>query len=290
MAEYVILTDSSCDLPASLANELELKVNNLSLIIEGKEYVNYLDGREIGFSQYYDLLREGKMGTTSAANIESFVAVMESILKEEKDILYLGFSTGLSSTYNAGVQAAAELREKYPERKIYTVDTLAASLGEGMLVYYAVQEKKKGKSIEEVRDYIESIKLNLCHWFTVNDLNHLKRGGRVSATTALAGTILQIKPVMHVDNDGKLINVEKAKGRRNSIKRLAEIMQETAIEPEKQTIFISHGDCLEDAEYLASIVKEKMNVQNIIINHVGPVIGTHSGPGTLALFFIGKQR
>ena len=290
MAEYVIFTDSSCDLPMQMAQEFELEVNNLSLVIEGKEYVNYLDGREIGFSEYYDLLREGKMGSTSAANIESFMAMMESKLKQGKDILYLGFSSGLSGTYNAGVQAANELREKYPERKIYTVDTLAASLGEGLLVYYAVNEKRKGKSIEEVRDYIESIKLNLCHWFTVNDLHHLKRGGRVSATTAIAGTILQIKPVMHVDDEGKLINVEKAKGRRNAIKRLAEIMQESAIEPEKQTVFISHGDCLEEAEYLASIVKEKMNVKEFVINHVGPVIGTHSGPGTLALFFIGKQR
>lgn len=290
MAEYVIFTDSSCDLPASLANELEIVVNNLSLVIEGKEYVNYLDGREIGFSQYYNMLREGKMGTTSAVNIESFCGIMEPVLKQGKDILYLGFSSGLSSTYSAGVQAALELSEKYPERKIYTVDTLAASLGEGMLVYYAVMEKKKGKSIEEVRDYVESVKLNMCHWFTVNDLNHLKRGGRVSATTALAGTILQIKPVMHVDNDGKLINVEKAKGRRNSIKRMAQIMAETAIDAENQTIFISHGDCLEDAEYLASVIREKISVKDIIINYVGPVIGTHSGPGTLALFFFGKQR
>ena len=290
MAEYVIFTDSSCDLPASLANELEIVVNNLSLVIEGKEYVNYLDGREIGFSQYYNMLREGKIGSTSAVNIESFCGIMEPVLKQGKDILYLGFSSGLSSTYSAGVQAALELSEKYPERKIYTVDTLAASLGEGMLVYYAVMEKRKGKSIEEVRDYIESVKLNMCHWFTVNDLNHLKRGGRVSATTALAGTILQIKPVMHVDNDGKLINVEKAKGRRNSIKRMAQIMEETAVDIENQTIFISHGDCLEDAEYLASVIREKMSVKDIIINYVGPVIGTHSGPGTLALFFFGKQR
>lgn len=290
MAEYVILTDSSCDLPASLANELEIVVNNLSLVIEGKEYVNYLDGREIGFSQYYNMLREGKIGSTSAVNIESFCGTMEPVLKQGKDILYLGFSSGLSSTYSAGVQAALELSEKYPERKIYTVDTLAASLGEGMLVYYAVMEKRKGKSIEEVRDYVESVKLNMCHWFTVNDLNHLKRGGRVSATTALAGTILQIKPVMHVDNDGKLINVEKAKGRRNSIKRMAQIMEETAVDIENQTIFISHGDCLEDAEYLASVIREKISVKDIIINYVGPVIGTHSGPGTLALFFFGKQR
>lgn len=290
MAEYVIFTDSSCDLPASLANELGVVVNSLSLMIEEKEYVNYLDGREIGFSEYYDLLRAGKMGRTSAANIESFKALMEETLKDGKDILYLGFSSALSGTYNAAVQAAEDLKEKYSERKIYCIDTLAASLGEGMLVYYASMEKKKGKSIEEVRDYVESIKLQQCHWFTVNDLNHLKRGGRVSATTALAGTILQIKPVMHVDNEGRLINVEKAKGRRNSIKRLAEIMKETAIEPEKQTIFISHGDCFDEAEYLASLIKEKMDVKDVIINYVGPVIGTHSGPGTLALFFFGKQR
>ncbi|MBQ9832512.1 MAG: DegV family protein [Clostridia bacterium] len=290
MNEYIIMTDSSCDLPDSMAKEMELEVNTLSLVLEGKEYVNYLDGREIGFHEYYDFLREGKMGSTSAANIESFRNMMEPILKSGKDLLYLGFSSGLSGTYNAGLQAANELSEKYPERKIYTVDTLAASLGEGLLVYYAAQEKKKGKSIEEVRDCIEKLKLNLCHWFTVNDLHHLKRGGRVSATTAIAGTILQIKPVMHVDDDGKLINVEKARGRRAAIKRLADIMAETAIDPAKQTVFISHGDCIEDAEYLASMIRDKLGVKDIMINYVGPVIGTHSGPGTLALFFIGKKR
>ncbi|NCB30801.1 MAG: DegV family protein, partial [Clostridia bacterium] len=169
-------------------------------------------------------------------------------------------------------------------------DTLCASLGQGMLIYLAVQQKQAGKSIEETRDYVESNKLHLCHWFTVDDLHHLHRGGRVSAASAVVGTMLGIKPVLHVDDEGRLIFIEKVRGRRNSLKALVKKMEETALAPATQTIFISHGDCLSDAELLASMIREKMPVQNIIINYVGPVIGAHSGPGTIALFFLGAKR
>jgi len=239
---------------------------------------------------FYDALRAGATAKTAAANRESFIEAFEPVVAAGEDLLYIGFSSGLSATYQAAVGAAADLREKYPERKIYTVDTLAASMGEGLLVYLAVQKQKEGASIEEVRDYLEENKLRLCHWFTVNDLFFLKRGGRVSAATAVFGSMLAIKPVMHVDNEGHLINVAKARGRKAAIQELFNRMKVTAIDPASQTVFISHGDCLEEAEYLANMIKEQLQVKEVLINYVGPVIGAHSGPGTMALFFIGTER
>ena len=215
---------------------------------------------------------------------------MEPVLQAGQDVLYLGFSSALSGTYNAGALACAQLAEKYPDAKLYAVDTLCASLGQGMLIYLAVQQKRAGKSIEEVRDYVEENKLHLCHWFTVDDLHHLHRGGRVSATSAVLGTMLNIKPVLHVDDEGRLIFVEKVRGRRTSLKALLQHMEATAIAPETQTIFISHGDCLEEAQLLGQMIRDKLHVQDVVINYVGPVIGAHSGPGTLALFFLGTKR
>ena len=290
MCDYVILTDSSCDLSAELAEQLGVEVLPLTVEIEGKRYHNYLDGREIGFAEFYAKLRSGIPATTAAVNVGEFTDKMEPILQAGKDILIPAFSSGLSTTYNSAAIAAADLSERYPDRKIYVVDTLAASLGQGLLVYLAAQKKAAGASIEEVRDWLEENKLHLCHWFTVDDLNHLKRGGRVSATTALLGTMLSIKPVMHVDDEGHLINVGKARGRLASLKAMVDKMAETAIEPASQTVFISHGDCLEDAEKVAQMVRERFGVKDVVINYVGPVIGAHSGPGTLALFFLGTHR
>ncbi|MDD6886870.1 MAG: DegV family protein [bacterium] len=289
MNQYRIMTDSSCDLPASLAAELELTVLPLTVTIDGKSYTNFLDEREITFKDCYAALREGCEAKTAAANVDAFEQAMEPILQAGEDILYLGFSSALSSTYNAGALAAEQLSEKYPDRKILTVDTLSASMGQGLLVYLTVQQKRAGATIEEARDYAEKNKYHLCHWFTVDDLHHLHRGGRVSATSAVLGTVLNIKPVLHMDDEGRLIFMEKVRGRRASIKRILEKMRETAIEPEKQIVFMSHGDCIEDAEYLASRVREEWNVE-VVINYVGPVIGSHSGPGTLALFFLGTER
>lgn len=288
MGNFKIITDSSCDLTQELADELDLRVVPLSVLINNKEYVNYLDGREISFADYYALLRQEMLGKTSAPNVFDFTSAMEDYLKEGMDILYLGFSSALSGTYNAGVVAAEELRAKYPERKIITVDTLCASLGQGMLIYLAVKKKEAGASIEEVAEYVENTKLHLCHWFTVDDLNHLKRGGRVSAVAATFGTILNIKPVMHVDNEGRLIAVDKVRGRKASLNALLKMMEETVID--KSVAFISHGDCYEEAKALADKVREEVGIENVKINYVGPVIGTHSGPGTMALFFLGKQR
>ncbi len=290
MGEYVILTDSCCDLTEELVRELDVSYVALRFTIENRTYQNWLDGRDLPFDQFYAKLRSGIMATTSAINPTDWVAAMEPILQAGKDILVIAFSSGLSSTYQAGTMAAAELSERYPDRKIYVVDSLCASSGEGLLVWYAANKKKEGASIEEVRDYLEEHKLHLSHWFTVEDLNFLKRGGRVSATTALVGTVLGIKPVLHVDDEGHLINVDKARGRKSSLNALVDRMEKTAIHPEGETVFICHGDCLAEAQYLAEQVKNRLHVAEVRIFETGPVIGSHSGPGTMALFFMGKQR
>lgn len=287
---YVVMTDSSADLTAELVEKLGLDVIPLSVNVGEKSFMNYPDEREIGSHEFYEMLRGGANAKTSAVNVDTFVNAMSVHLKQGKDVLYLGFSSGLSSTYNAGAIAAEELRAAYPDRKILTVDTLCASLGQGLLVYLTVQKVLAGATIEEAAAFAEENRLHLCHWFTVDDLFFLKRGGRVSAATALVGSALGIKPVLHVDNEGHLINVSKARGRKNSILALVDRMEKSAIDPAKQTIFISHGDCLADAEFLADELRKRFGISDITINFVGPVIGAHSGPGTLALFFLGEER
>lgn len=287
---YVVMTDSSADLTAGLVEQLGLDVIPLSVNVGEQSFMNYPDEREISSPDFYDLLRKGANAQTSAVNVDTFLNAMSVHLKAGKDVLYLGFSSGLSSTYGASEIAAQELRDTYPDRKILTVDTLCASLGQGLLVYLTMQKVLAGATIEEAAAYAEENRLHLCHWFTVDDLFFLKRGGRVSAATALVGSALGIKPVLHVDNEGHLINVSKARGRKNSILALVDRMESSAIEPQKQTIFISHGDCLADAEFLAAEVRKRFGVTDITINFVGPVIGAHSGPGTLALFFLGTER
>ena len=290
MSDYVIITDSSADLSAAMVEELELSVLPLAFTVQGKTYHNYPDDREMDPKVFYNLLRSGEMATTAAVNVTAYTALLEPMLQAGKDVLVLSFSSGLSATCQSSQMAVDELREKYPDRKIYAVDTLCASMGQGLLVWHAVQQKRQGKSIEEVRDWTEENKLKLCHWFTVDDLHFLKRGGRVSAATAVVGSMLQIKPVLHVDDEGHLINMGKARGRGASLTALVDHMEQTAIQPGEQTIFISHGDCLSDAEKVAADVRRRFGVKDIRINNVGPVIGAHSGPGTLALFFLGTKR
>lgn len=290
MQDFVIITDSCADLSADLVQSLGIVVAPLTVTIEEKDYRNYPDNRELDPHFFYDKMRAGATAVTSAVNVNQFIEITEPYLQAGKDILYLNFSSGLSTTYNSACIAAEELGEKYPERKLYTVDTLSASLGQGLLIWYAVQLKNQGQSIEEVRDWLEEHKLNLCHWFTVDDLMHLKRGGRISGTTAILGTMLSIKPVLHMDNEGHLISMSKARGRKASLNALVDEMAKTALEPEHQTVFISHGDCLEDAQYVAEQVRQRFGVKNVVINYVGPVIGAHTGPGVVALFFMGKSR
>lgn len=290
MSDYVIITDSSCDLPDTLVKELELEVLPLAFIMDGKTYRNYPDNREMSPEEFYGKEKEGIMATTNAVNVGEAGDAIEAVLKRGKDVLVLAFSSGLSTTCNSFQIAAGDLAGQYPDRKIYVVDTLCASLGQGMLVYQAARLRQEGKSMEEVRDWVEANKLRQCHWFTVNDLFFLKKGGRVSAATAVVGTMLQIKPVMHVDNDGHLIKVDTARGRRASLKALVDKVGELADDPASQTMFISNSACMEDAQFVASEVKARYGVKEVIINSIGPVIGAHTGPGCVALFFMGKHR
>lgn len=289
MNNFAIVTDSSCDLPASLVQELDIHVTPLAFIMDDKTYWNYPDNREMSPEEFYGKQTEGKMATTNAVNVGQATENIEPLLKEGQDVLVLGFSSGLSTTFNSFKIAAEELAAQYPQRKIYAVDTLCASLGQGMLVYQAARLRQQGKTIDEVRDWAEEHKLLQCHWFTVNDLFFLKRGGRVSAATAVVGTMLQIKPVLHVDNEGHLINVSKARGRKASLLALVDKVGELGTD-HGQTMFISHSACLEDAQFVAEEVKKRYGTQEIIINSIGPVIGAHTGPGCVALFFTGSKR
>jgi DegV family protein with EDD domain len=290
MRDYVILTDSCCDLTARMAEDLDVTVLPLSLNMDGKDYRNYLDGREIGFPEFYAKLRAGGTASTSAVSVGDFQTKMREILSEEKDVLCISFSSALSTTYQSACIAADDLRPEFPDAKIYVVDSLCASLGQGLLVHAAAQEKKLGRSVDEVLTFVELTRGHVCHWFTVDDLNHLKRGGRISAATALFGTMLSIKPVMHVDDGGHLTPVSKARGRKSSLLALVDHMEKTAVNPDKQTVFISHGDCEGEALFVAEEIRRRFGTEQIYINYVGPVIGNHSGPGTLALFFLGSRR
>ncbi len=290
MAEYQIITDSTTDISLEMIGDLGVHVIPLCYIMEGKTLHNIPGGGEMDEHTFYEKLRNGATSTTAQINTEEFLQQFTPVLEAGKDVLYLAFSSGLSGTCQSAMIAKQELQEKYPDRRVEVFDTLCASMGEGLLVYHAAMLQKAGKDMDEVLSWLRENVLHLCHWFTVDDLNHLKRGGRVSAATALVGTMLGIKPVLHVDDEGHLIAVSKVRGRRQSLDALVKKMEETAIAPKEQTVFISHGDCLEDAEYVAEQVRQKMGVTDIKINFIGPVIGAHSGPGTVALFFLGEQR
>ena len=290
MSDYVLLTDSSADLTAELVAELGVEVLPLSFHMGDKTYRNWPDNREIDPKDFYRRLRAGETATTSAVNVSDYTEAVEPLVQAGRDVLIIAFSSGLSATCHSAQIPAQELSERYPDRKIWVVDSLCASLGQGLLVWYAARMKAQGKSMEEVRDWLEDNKLHLCHWFTVDDLHFLKRGGRISPATAVVGTMLSIKPVMHVDDEGHLVKVGTARGRNASLKALVNHMEETAIDPGSQVVFISHGDCLEDAQKVADDIRARFGVEDIVINYVGPVIGAHSGPGTVALFFLGSKR
>ena len=284
---YKIITDTCCDFPADMYKELDLEVVPLSVLYKGENHTEYT---EAWLKDMFDGLRAGEKASTSAVNPQGWAAVIEPVLEAGQDALVLTFSSGLSTTYQSAVIAAQELKEKYPERTINVVDTLCASLGQGLLVWYACQKRDAGMTLEELTAWVEENKLHLCHWFTVDDLFYLKRGGRVSAATAIVGSMLQIKPVLHVDDEGHLINVSKVRGRKASIEALAAKMGQLGNPGENETVFICHGDCHEDAAYLEELVKEEYGVKKVFAYYVGAVIGSHSGPGTLALFFLGKNR
>ena len=291
--DFEIVTDSCCNLVEDMIDDFGLHILPLTFMVDGEDavYQSYLKGEKTDLKQFYTMMREGKVFKTSLPNLAESEALFRSILDKGHDLIYLAFSSGLSGTFQALSLMCSQLQEEYPDRKIYAVDTLAASGGQGLLVWYAVQHARAGENIDQVRDWVEENKLHLAHWFTVDDLMFLFRGGRVSKTAAWAGTLLNIKPVLHVDNEGHLIPMEKVRGRKKSLNALVDHMEKSAVQPiSDQMVFITHGDCLEEAEYVAEKVKERFGVKDVIINYIDPVIGSHAGPGTMALFFLADQR
>ena len=285
---YQIITDSCCDLTEQMLRELDVLCVPLTVMYNGENHENFSD--EAAVKAFYDELRRGVTATTAAVNPDGWASLMEPALEQGKDILVLTFSSGLSTTYQSAVIAAKDLREQYPQRSIQVVDTLAAALGQGLLVWYACKKRDEGMGLQELTAWVEENKLHLAHWVTVDDLSHLKRGGRISATTALVGTMLNIKPIIHVDNDGHLINTAKVRGRKAAIEYIAGKLGDLGAGYDNETVFIAHGDCPEDAAALEALVKEKYGVKYVHTGYVGPVIGAHTGPGVLAIFFMGSQR
>lgn len=287
MPNYAILTDSACDLPQEMISRLNITVLPLCVTFRGQTRP---DTVEEEIRELYAAWRQGEAATTAAVNPQQWVSAMEPHLGRGEDLLVLAFSSGLSTTYQSAVIAAEDLAERYPDRKIRVVDTRSASLGEGLLVWYACKKRDEGLTLDQLAQWAEDARFHLCHWFTVDDLMYLKRGGRISAATAVVGTMLKIKPVLHMDDPGHLINMSKARGRKASIDALVDKAQELGLPGENETMFICHGDCIEDAKYLEQQVKTRLGVKNVFIGYTGAVIGSHSGPGTLALFFLGKHR
>lgn len=288
MNDYVVYTDSGCDISPELLAQWGVSWSSLTFRFEEEE-IEYTS-TDMNVNDFYNRMRNGGVAKTSAINIGNFIDAFEPILQQGKDILYIGFSSALSTTYNSAVIAARQLSAQYPERKIVTVDSLAASAGQGLLVYLASEKKRSGATLDETAACVEEVKLRISHWFTVDDLEYLKRGGRVSPTVAFVGNVLGIKPVLHVDQEGKLVNISKIRGRKKSLAALAEKYAELAAEPADGTVFISHSDCEEDAKTLASLLQEQHKVRVQLITDIGTVIGAHTGPGTVALFFVGKER
>lgn len=288
MNNYIIFTDSGCDLSEDILNSWNIKYCSLSFAFDDSEQVYY--NYDLSDKAFYQKMRSGSVAKTSGVNTEQFKNAFLEELKNGNDILYLGFSSGLSVTYNCAHNAADELRPQFPERKIITIDTLSASGGLGLLIYLAKNKRDEGYDIDAVAEYIRKISPNVCHWYTVDDLVYLKRGGRVSPTVAVIGSVLGIKPVMHMNDKGCLTNVSKARGRKLALKALADKYGELSVNPSDGTVFISHGDCVEDAETVAEMIESNYGARTELITSIGPVIGAHAGPGTIALFFIGKER
>ncbi len=291
MRDYIIMTDSCCDLSAAEAREMDVCVISLSYIMDGKTYLNSLEDPPMSSKAFFDLLREGKTCTTAAVNVGQFIDAMRPILEQGRDILYIAFSSALSTTYQSACIAADDLKEDFPDARVVVIDSRSASRGLGRLVWRASEEKKKGKTIDELADFVRGYIPHQCHWFTVDDLGHLKRGGRVSATTALVGTMLSIKPVLHVDDEGRLISREKARGMKAALGNLVDKVKELGIEPlSAQTVFICHADCPDSVEYVKKLLAERYGITDVRSDYIGPVIGAHTGAGTLGIFFEGNAR
>lgn len=287
--DTVLLIDSCTDLPLSYVEKNEIPAVSLVCNFKGQEYKDDF-GKTLSYEEFYTAVRNGEMPSTSQVNVYVYTEIFKKYAIEGKSIIYLGFSSALSGSLNSAILAKDMVCEEIENADITVIDSKSASLGEGLLAYYANEMLKAGASKDEIVSWLETNKLKLNHWFTVDDLGHLKRGGRVSGTAAFVGTLLDIKPILHVDNEGRLIPVSKVKGRKKSLKTLFEMLQENIKSPEEQVIAISHGDCIEDAEHLKDMILKEYKVKDVIINHVGPVIGSHTGPGVVALFFLGDKR
>lgn len=289
MQTYVIFTDSTGDLTPALIEQAGLQVLPMTFHLDGQDYRNYPDGREISSHAFYDKLRAGSTCTTSQVSLAEYEEAFTPVLEQGLDILYLSFSSGLSGTYQASCVASEMLQERFPGRRIISIDSLQASMGEGLFVYLVGRRRLEGASLDEAVDYARALAPKVCAWFTVDDLMFLKRGGRLSGAAAVAGTLLGIKPVLHVDDEGHLIAMEKVRGRRASLDALVKHFQATADDIAGGTVFISHGDCPEDCRYVMDKL-QALGVTDLHQGDIGPVIGAHSGPGTVALFWVGGPR
>ena len=290
MKTFHLISDSSCDLPLEILEELDIKIFPLPFYFGSEEFEDDKTEKQITNKDFYKRMRAGEVATTSAISLGVVEEYFEDKAQKGEAVLYIAFSSGLSNTCNTGILAMNAVKERHPDAKIYVVDSLAASLGQGLLVYLCAKKAEEGASIEEVRDYAEEIKLHICHFFTVDDLMFLKRGGRISAATALVGGLLNIKPMLHTDDEGHLVSIGKARGRKASIAGLAASLEGNELPDTKEVAFICHGDCIEDAELLKSILIKDHGFKKVVIGYTGPVIASHSGPGTLALFYVGGKR
>ncbi len=290
MNEYLLMTDATCDLPASVLEDQGVGVIPMEFTLDGKVYHHFPDAREMGFHDFYEKVRQGFMPTTSQINHQTYFQYFEPVLQAGKDILYVAFSSGLSGTYQAALLAVEELRQKYPARKIACIDSRCASIGEGLLVYAASLLWKRGLTLEELERWVLQNRNRVGHWFTVDDLNHLRRGGRISPVVAVAGTALGIKPVLTVDEAGCLVTAYKVRGRKKAMESLVERFAKDAVNPKEQTVVIGNADCLEDAKELKHMLKARFRVKEVIISSIGPIIGAHTGPGMLAMVFFGPER
>lgn len=287
MKEFIIATDSTVDLPKAFLEENHVLTISLSYVMDGVTYKD-LDG--LSHEEFFEKIRNGSLPTTSQINPEEARKALEPVVKEEKEILYLGFSSGLSGSYNSVRMAAEDLMEDYLETKIVTIDSLCASMGEGLLLYKTLQLKEQGKKLDEIAEWVEANKLHICHNVTVDDLNHLHRGGRISKTTAVLGTMVKIKPIIHMDNEGKLVVIGKERGRKKSLLTLLDKMEKQMQGYQNDVVMITHGDCIEDAKYVEEQIRERFGIENIIVNGIGSVIGSHTGAGVVAVFFMGSER
>ena len=290
MADYKIITDSTCDLTPKLVEELDVEVIPMEFVFGDEVYHNYPDAREMSSKEFYRRLRAGEMSKTNQINTATFLATFEPYLQQGLDILYIGFPASLSGTHQRALEAIDELKKKYPERRVVAVDSLAVSMGEGLLVYYAAMKKKAGATLDQAADWVSLNRYSLSQYFTVDDLNHLKRGGRLSAAAALFGSMLGIKPVIRIDDEGRLVPAMKVRGRRQSLDALLDHMEKTIQQPEKQIVFMVHCDAPEDIKYLYKQTKSRVKPREIVVNDRGPILGTHTGPGGIAIFYMSGNR